>query len=163
MNKKGGFTLIELMVVISIIGFLAAIAIPRFANITESAKVAQIQANKRTIETALQMYMIKEDLNIIQVVNRDQREWYDDDHNYTLNGDFDYFESKYLIKNIPSLPGTNDDRMLLLGDMNTAPEFSDSQITGMRDEGFGWGLSITGEIYPLVTYDEYGIRYDEFI
>lgn len=38
--KRGGFTLIELVVVLVIIGFLAAIAIPRFVDLTAQAKKA---------------------------------------------------------------------------------------------------------------------------
>lgn len=42
---KKGFTLTELMAVITIIGLLSAIAMPRFTNITNSAKAAQVQGN----------------------------------------------------------------------------------------------------------------------
>lgn len=47
MNRKinqGGFTLIELVVVITILGILAAFAIPRFASLEGQARLASIQA-----------------------------------------------------------------------------------------------------------------------
>ncbi len=54
MNQKG-FTLVELMVVIAILGVLAAIAIPKFSAATASANTAKIQADLRTIESAIVM------------------------------------------------------------------------------------------------------------
>ena len=54
-NRKG-FTLVELVVVIAIIGILAGIAIPRFIDATETARGAKIVADMRTIQAAEIMY-----------------------------------------------------------------------------------------------------------
>lgn len=57
--KKKGFTIIELMVAIAIIALIAAITIPRFTNITNNAKVANVQENLANIRTSIAMYYVE--------------------------------------------------------------------------------------------------------
>jgi len=54
-NKKG-FTLVELIVVIAILGILAAIVIPRIGAFREQANVSHDRATLRTVQGAIQMY-----------------------------------------------------------------------------------------------------------
>lgn len=56
LSNRKGFTLVELLVVISIIGILSAIAIPKFTDATKTARGAKIQADLRTIDSAIQIY-----------------------------------------------------------------------------------------------------------
>jgi len=51
-----GFTLIELMVVIIVLGVLASIAIPKFLGVKEQAKEVEAEALGRNIRTAMEVY-----------------------------------------------------------------------------------------------------------
>jgi len=52
------FTLIELLIVVAIIGILAAIAVPNFLNAQTRAKVSRSMSDQRTMESAILQYML---------------------------------------------------------------------------------------------------------
>ena len=56
--RRKGFTLVEIMIVVAIIGLLAAIAIPNFVKARERAQTEACIANLRQIEGATQVWAV---------------------------------------------------------------------------------------------------------
>ncbi|MEK7774610.1 MAG: prepilin-type N-terminal cleavage/methylation domain-containing protein [Candidatus Zixiibacteriota bacterium] len=53
MNRQSGFTLIELVMVIVVLGILAAVAIPQFGDMTDSSKIAATKKELQEIKRAI--------------------------------------------------------------------------------------------------------------
>ncbi|MDI6756661.1 MAG: type II secretion system protein [Endomicrobiia bacterium] len=56
MKSRKGFTLIELMIVVAIIGILSAIAIPKFADLIRKSNEGATRGNLSTIRSAVSIY-----------------------------------------------------------------------------------------------------------
>lgn len=58
LERKEAFTLIELLIVVAIIGVLAAIAVPNFMNARIRAQIGRVRSDLRAFSTALESYYI---------------------------------------------------------------------------------------------------------
>ena len=57
-NKQSGFTLIEIMVVVVIIGILASVVVPRIMDNPDKARTAKAKNDIRALESALDIYRL---------------------------------------------------------------------------------------------------------
>lgn len=58
-NLNSGFTLVEILIVVVILGILAAIVIPQFTSASESAKASSLQSQLQTLRSQLELYQVQ--------------------------------------------------------------------------------------------------------
>ena len=59
MNAKKGFTLVEILIVVVILGILAAIVIPQFTNASTEAKENSLKSDLHTMRAQLELYKVR--------------------------------------------------------------------------------------------------------
>jgi general secretion pathway protein G len=59
MKAKSGFTLVEILIVVVILGILAAIVIPQFTNASTEAKTNSLMSNLQTARSQIQLYKVQ--------------------------------------------------------------------------------------------------------
>ena len=67
LDNQKGFTLLEMLIVISIVGVLAAVAVPRFTNAVALANTARIQSDLQVLNAAVVMYQTEKGTNPAKV------------------------------------------------------------------------------------------------
>ena len=96
-NNKG-FTLIELMIVVAIIGVLAAIAIPNFLNYQCKAKQSEAKANLGNIRTSQEAYFAEFDTYATSLANVGFSTKGNSRYSYTSTGSATAFTATALAK-----------------------------------------------------------------
>ncbi|MCC6678575.1 MAG: type II secretion system protein [Phycisphaerales bacterium] len=59
-RRTSAFTLVEILIVVVILGILAAIVVPQFTNATQDAQAGNIQAQLDTLNNQLELYRARE-------------------------------------------------------------------------------------------------------
>lgn len=64
MKKRNGFTLVEILIVVVILGILAAIVIPQFSDASTEAKNSSLSSNLQTVRSQIELYKIQHNGNL---------------------------------------------------------------------------------------------------
>lgn len=136
-TKQGGFTLIELMIVVAIIGVLAALAVPQYQNYT-----ARAQASEGLTVTAGLRADIAEQYSLRgQMPTRAQLDINGDDETFGIEGRYvesvDYQNPNILVTFRGGSEATAGDSALNGAIMQIAP----GQDSGAPNPGRGWTCS----------------------
>ncbi len=76
--RKKGFTLVEIMIVIMIIGLLAAISMPSYKKAREDARKALCQQSQRVVREATEMYLFENAGAEDTLIKRSLRDYFQD-------------------------------------------------------------------------------------
>src|SRR5258708_30383887 len=58
-NRKSGFTLVEILIVVIILGILAAIVIPQFTNASQDARESSLLSQLQTLRSQIELYKLQ--------------------------------------------------------------------------------------------------------
>ncbi len=72
MRAKSGFTLVEILIVVVILGILAAVVIPQFTEASTEAKTSSLCTDLQTMRSQIELYKVQHNDNLPGVVNGTQ-------------------------------------------------------------------------------------------
>jgi len=153
------------MVVIAVIGILTAIALPRFANITKDAEIAQIQSNRYNLQTSLSMYTVKEDKPVVSLFDEGGKLTngiVGDEMEKILEEEFAPFFKYYEKSKLPKLPKTKRYKAAYLPEEEVSIHDFGGYNTENNEGRAAWLFTDRGNVYPVISEEVYGIRFDEF-
>src|SRR3954451_22678505 len=109
-TRRGGFTLVEIMIVVAIIALLAAIAVPNFLRARKRSQAARVVEDLRLIDAAVDHYAIEASLKggdpvpwvRIQAYLKVGSALYSSNHTDVLGGDYGADQTVDLVPAVPA-------------------------------------------------------------
>ncbi|WMJ80839.1 type II secretion system protein [Clostridium sp. MB40-C1] len=136
-KKKKGFTLIELIIVIAILGILAFIVVPNFKGHKDDAKKSADEANGKIIADATAMAITKDEIKLVDgsYVGTTKKENNADYSSYIQVDEEKTPEVAKQLRTIPKVSGTDDKFYLIIN--------KDGKITVSKED------NDNGKVYPV--------------
>ena len=129
-KQQAGFTLIELMIVVAIIGILAAIAIPQYQNYVARSQVARVMSETGTLRTSVEECILTGRTTVGDAAG---------------NCDVGATTSDLMEGGEPTIPTTLTETTTIAAEFgnNAAVALDGATLTWTRDEDGGWSCSTT--------------------
>ncbi len=124
-NRRGGFTLVEIMIVVAIIALLAAIAVPNFLRARKRSQATRVLEDLRMLDSALDQYAIETYKSSNAAVTFADLQGYlkKDTSLYSSNGK-DMFSNSFVGFTVDSIPKVNTTTYNSLSDVAPADFWS---------------------------------------
>jgi prepilin-type N-terminal cleavage/methylation domain-containing protein len=103
-KRRGGFTLVEIMIVVAIIALLAAIAVPGFLRARKRSQASRILNDLRMIDSAVDQYAIENNKSSGQVVTTAQWTAYIKQGTALYNTGKSLLQTPYGAQTVDSIP-----------------------------------------------------------
>ena len=116
-KRRGGFTLVEIMIVVAIIALLAAIAVPGFLRARKRSQASRILNDLRLIDSAVDQYAIETNKASSATVNTSDWTNYMKKGSLLYNTGADLFGAAYGVQTVDSLPSVPSTSKTSLSDV----------------------------------------------
>jgi general secretion pathway protein G len=154
-QRRRAFTLIEILIVVVILGILAAIVIPQFTKASETAKASSLNSQLQTIRSQLELYQVQHNGNYPTLAQLTPDADADGEHdwtNLTTTSEVD-----------GATPGdaSGDEFGPYLQKPPTNPFMQSSNVAAAATTDFGWiYTAATGGVQAVLPAEVYAVRDD---
>jgi prepilin-type N-terminal cleavage/methylation domain-containing protein len=151
---RRGFTLIEVLIVVVILGILAATVLPQFASSTANAKESSLRADLSQIRAQIQLYKFQHDGNLpggtaTNVINQLTMAT-DINGNTAAVGTAGYPYGPYLMGQLPTNPYAGGNGLMVSAAALTASNVDTTQMQGTAKVGWIYS-TLTGQVMSNTT------------